>query len=189
MIERWILALKVVLFVVVGSVIICIVYAMAYGVSIFEETIEYNEEKYGFYYNNVLVFGKDSIRVDYWHQTIGVDGDNKRVMRILGKGHKKPVFSLPNAVYNYTTTKYYYLQINKHRCLWIEDNFGTTVIDLELMKQLKVKKPLKEHIERTPAGASFGEMGPVTKPSIRKQLNLKSTDQVLLLGSSITYPE
>ena len=158
------------------------VHLIIFGVDPYKETIRHNGNKYGYGMHKTFAFRSDTIQADFWSKTINVDGDNKRVLRILAPA-KNFNFSLPNSVNNFTHTTYYCLLVNKHKYLWIEDNFGTTVIDINLMKKVKTKKSSKKLTEIAPSGSPIGINKPLSINDFKKQLSLKEKNKVILLDS------
>lgn len=146
------------------------------------ETLYYKNEEYEGFRYVPLAFNKDTILPQLWIRTLNVDGDNKRLICYYSN-NDTTTFTLPNAVNNYTNITCYSLQMNDKRYLWIEDNFGTTVFDIDLRKVIKVKEPAKDLNDIAATGALMGVKKDINLSDFRLQLNVSSKKKILLLDS------
>jgi hypothetical protein len=153
-----------------------------FGPNNFNSTIKYKGENYEFLDYVPMAFNKDTIFLEIWYRTLNVDGDNKRIVRFLSESDMS-VFTLPDAVNNHTDITFYSLEVSNNRYLWIEDNFGTTVIDIDRKKTVKVRKSKKSLDEIAPTGARIGEKKQINEIVMRSQLNINSNSKVSILDS------
>jgi len=151
-----------------------------YGSNDVNETIEYKGERFELFHPILMAFGKDTIISDLWFRTLNVDGDNKRIVRFF-TSIDTTIFPLSNAVNNYTEITCYSLQVDKYRYLWFEDNFGTTVFDIDFKKVVRIKRPEKELTEIASTGAPIGVINDITEKDMRHQLNLKAKNKITIL--------
>jgi hypothetical protein len=73
--------------------------------------------------------------------------------------------------------------VNNNRYLWIEDNFGTTVIDIDRKKAVKVSESKKSLDEIAPSGAPIGVKNHINEIAMRRQLNINSNSKISILDS------
>jgi hypothetical protein len=150
--------------------------------SISKSTIKFKGEDYEFLDYIPMAFNKDTIFPEIWNRTLNVDGDNKRIIRFLPESDMS-IFTLPNAVNNHTDITFYSLEVNNNRYLWIEDNFGTTVIDIDRKKAVKVSESKKSLDEIAPSGAPIGVKNHINEIAMRRQLNINSNSKISILDS------
>jgi hypothetical protein len=122
---------------------------------IFGETFIYKGEEFEHLQDVSMAFQNDTIVADVWFRTLNVDGDNKRLIRLYN-GKDISVFSLNNSVNNYTYITFYAIKVGGKRLLWIEDNFGTTIFDIDKHKIIKTKFDTKKLTEIAPTGTPIG---------------------------------
>lgn len=146
------------------------------------QSLKYNGESYELFSSIPMSFDKDTIYPELWHRTLNVDGDNKRIILLFNR-NDTTIFYLPNGVNNYTETICCSLKVGKHRYLWLEDNFGTTVLDIDLVKHIAVTSPKKIRDKIASTGAPIGTVKEVTKRYIVSQLNLKIYTNIEFLDS------
>ncbi len=180
--KKWVKALL--LFFISFSILVIFylffILTTAVNPSPFSETIIYKRTVYEFDYkfNPIKVsFGSDSIELNKWFRILNIENGNMRIVQIINK-EKKPIFSLPYAVLGSTHSTIYSLQIDKKRYLWIEDNFGTTVIDIDSMQLIKTKSPTRKLDIILGNGASIGVENKVSDSYIRKQLSLDKFSKI-----------
>ncbi|MGI9192055.1 MAG: hypothetical protein ACR2IL_08020 [Chitinophagaceae bacterium] len=155
---------------------------MFLGPSILSKTIEYKDENFENACPFYLSFGSDSIYSEIWHRTLNVDGGNKRIFRFIFNGDTT-IFPLQNAVNNYTAISCYSLKVDKQRYIWIEDNFATTVIDIDARKAIKVRNSKKILDDIAPTGAPIGVKNNISINDIKYQLKLTKNIDVVILDS------
>ncbi|RZJ82016.1 MAG: hypothetical protein EOO47_02235 [Flavobacterium sp.] len=129
-----------------------------------------------------MAFEKDTIYPDLFFSTLNVDGDILRVLRFYSKKDTL-TFPLVNAVNNNTEISCYSLKIKKKRYLWVEDNFGTFVLDIDLKKVKGVTSPKRELSKIAPTGAPMGTKNNISKSYIIEQLSLKRNTRIKFLDS------
>ncbi|WP_113651298.1 hypothetical protein [Pedobacter namyangjuensis] len=129
-----------------------------------------------------MAFEKDTIYPDLFLSTLNVDGDIRRVLRFYSE-KDTIIFPLSNAVNNYTIVSCYSLNIRTKRYLWLEDNFGTFVLDINLKKVVNVKLSKIKLSEIAPTGASMGTKMKVTNAYIKNQLRLNRVSKIIILDS------
>lgn len=153
-----------------------------FGPSFLSKTIKFDGEKYEMYSPIPMAFNTDTIYPELWYRTFSVDGDVKRIMRFISKD-STTIVALPNGVNNYTDMTLYSLQLGNNRYLWIEDNFGTTVFDIDINKIVKVRNAKKKLIEIAPTGAPTGVIHQITTADMRHQLKIDSSRKIIILDS------
>ncbi|MCW3105744.1 MAG: hypothetical protein JWQ09_250 [Segetibacter sp.] len=146
--------------------------------SSFDKIVRYKGDDYEFFHSIPMAFNRDTIYPELWFRRLNVDGDNKRIIRFITIGDTT-IFPLPNAVSNYTKTTCYSLQVDEHRYLWLEDNFGTTVFDVDLKIIVRVKNPKKILSEIAPTGIK----NDITVKDIRRQLGVTAKSNPIILDS------
>ena len=67
--------------------------------------------------------------------------------------------------------------------MWIEDNFGNTVFDIDLNKKVKARNANKELTEIAPTGAPIGVIRQITTSDMRRQLKIASGGKIKILDS------
>jgi hypothetical protein len=149
-------------------------YALSY---LQEETITYKDSEFGLLNEASIAFEKDTIKVNLWYRTFNVDGDNERIIS-LTKGKKRKVIPLNDSVNNYNNLSAFTLKKGTRKLLWLEDNFGSTVIDLN--KQKIVFNIKKELTERTPTGAPIGVLNPPTLKNMAQKLGIKNSSSIVI---------
>ncbi len=145
-------------------------------------SIVYNGVRYSYLRTLPIAFDKDTIYPEVWYSTFNVDGDNRRIIRNICSNDTTTIV-LPNAVNNYTTMIVYALKVDKKRYLWLEDNFGTTVLDIDSKKKRTVAKHKKQLTEVAPTGAPIGVMNKLSIPEMRRRLGLTKRSNIIILDS------
>ena len=147
-----------------------------------DSSINYNGVRYSYFSTLPIAFDKDTIFPEVWSSTLNVDGDNTRILRNVGSNDTTTIV-LPNAVNNYTTMIIYALKVDKKRYLWVEDNFGTTVLDIDSKKERKVANRKKQLTEIAPTGAPIGVMNKLSIPEMKRRLGLTKRSNIIILDS------
>lgn len=144
------------------------------------ETFKYQGREFKHLQEVPMAFQKDTIIADVWYRTLNVDGDNERLIRLYNSKDTS-VFPLSNSVNNYTDITFYSIKMGTKRMLWIEDNFGTTIFDIDRNKTIKTKVANKKLTEVAPTGAPIGVKELLTPKKMLFILgdNIKNDIQIL----------
>jgi hypothetical protein len=146
------------------------------------DTFKYKGQEFEHLQAVPMAFQKDTIVADVWFRTLNVDGDNKRLVRLYN-GKDTSVFPLSNSVNNYTDITFYSIKAGDKRLLWIEDNFGTTIFDIDKHKTIKTKAAAKKLTEVAPTGAPIGVKELLTTKKMLLILGNNSDNNFQILDS------
>lgn len=153
-----------------------------FGSSPFNKTVEFDGLEYQFYSSIPMAFGTDTIYSELWYKSVNVENDFLRIIRYYTPTDTT-TFNLPKANQNHTISAWYSLLIDDKRYLWYEDNFGTTVFDIDSKETKTVILPEKELKILLPNGAPVGEYKDVTRNEMKKQLGLNEATELTILDS------